>query len=212
MGDDGSVKTKTLPDTDVLVAWRGKARASSLFRNCSRGTSLAHLQTREMAAMVHLLDLIYEYQLLTTKQGQMGIVLDETERARLSGLRQLLLGETRPTGRRDLPRLVLPIEVQFTVPGGFGAGDVVNVSGSGVAIRTSRPPMIGTRILLRLVSLSQGAEYAFPGRVIWRSTTTRQMGIAFDGIPTKTPRLALPRGAWERSIRFGSPRLRHAVA
>src|SRR5688500_2335942 len=132
--------------------------------------------------MLHLLDMIYEYQLLRTKEERLQIPLDDEERARVIGLERLLVGDPPPRGeaRRKTPRLLEPLPVQFTLPGGFGSGEIRNISGGGMAIVTARPPAIGTRTIVRVADATAGVEYVFPGRVVWRAVDGKPtMGVAF---------------------------------
>jgi hypothetical protein len=159
--------------------------------------------------MRNLFDLIYEYQLLRGKQDHLEVPLDEDERARLVGLAQMLLGERQgDSGLRGMPRVPMPTHVEFTQPGGFESGEVKNASGSGLAIATRRPPIEGTRIIVRVEDSAHAVEYFFPCRVIWRRTNSQMgMGLAFDGVPTRTSLFAdEDTGVWRRRLRLGDGR------
>lgn len=156
--------------------------------------------------MRNLLEMIYEYQLLRSKQLHLSIDLDEGERVRLMGLYRLLQGETiDPTSRRELVRVKLPMPVHFTLPGGFESGEIRDLSGGGFCIATARPPAEGTRIVVRVAHPDDGAEYVFPCRVVWRAARgPGRMGVEIDGVPHRSAVLAGDdTGVWRRSLRFG---------
>jgi hypothetical protein len=159
--------------------------------------------------MRNLLEMIFEYQHLRVKQDQLGIPLDDAERARLLGLGQMLAGE-KVNARGDqsgraFPRAAVPMQVQFTLPGGFETGEVKNVSGSGLAIATARPPQPGTRVIVRVADHTKATEYFFPCRVVWRRLSPLPgMGVSFDGVPTRSSLFGEEgSGVWTQSIRLG---------
>jgi len=160
--------------------------------------------------MVNLLDSIYEYQSLLHRSESMEIPLDAEERARLEGLRRLLRGDylgLAANQNSDEPR---PVPVQLTVPGGFATGEVRSMSAKGMALVSNRPISEGMRTILRVADPLRGFEYVFPGRVVWRSG--RILGVAFDGLPSKTPFL-VPTDSWRPGrVRFGPGRSRPLVA
>ena len=159
--------------------------------------------------MRNLLEMIFEYQLLTAKQDHLEIALDDDERARLFGLGQLLAGESGDSdrGQRAMPRLPLPGTISFTLPGGFASGDVKNVSGKGLAIATPRPPAIGTRVILRVVDETAGCEYFFPCVVVWsRRSPMPGMGVQFDGVPTRSDYVRDEESGVWASTQIGEPR------
>lgn len=153
--------------------------------------------------MKNLFEMIYEYQLLRGKQDQLDVPLDDDERARLHGLSRLLTGES-DGGRRAMPRAPVPARVVYTLPGGFETGEIKNLSGSGLAIATARPPLPGTRIVVRVED--GGVEYFFPCRVVWRRLASNLgMGVAFDGVPTRSQVFTAEEntGVWRRSFKLG---------
>lgn len=150
---------------------------------------------------MNLLDIVYEYQNLLHRQQSIGLPLGAHERARLFGLDRLLRGDYMGSGRTEMTRLLHPIPAQFTRPGGFGAGEIRDVNGNGMAIVTSQPSVIGTRTAVRIADPLGGAEYLFPGQVIWVQNLV--MGVAFDGMPTKAPFLLPTPTKWRRDVRFG---------
>lgn len=157
--------------------------------------------------MRSVLEIIYEYQLLRWKQERLDVPLDDEERARLLGLGQLLSGDG-DRGRRAMPRLPFPTNVSFTLPGGFESGKVKNLSGSGIAIATPRPPAAGTRIIVRMLDEAARSEYCFPCRVVWsRRTPPPGMGVAFDGVPSKSVYASDAHiRVWTRTLDVGDPR------
>ena len=164
--------------------------------------------------MRNLLDLIYDYQLLRTKEQKLSIELDGDERAQLLGLSRML-GERTPsaTSRRAMPRVPVPLPSQFTLPGGFESGEIKNLSGGGMLIATPRPPMPGTRVVVRIAEPTGGREFFFPCRVVWRVSGPRgRMGVVFDGIPTRDAFLQETTGVWRRSMRLGDQRVVPMVA
>lgn len=154
----------------------------------------------------NVLEMIFEYQLLQAKQDRLEVPLDDDERARLSGLAQLLTGEGSH-GARAMPRLPFPKVVSFTLPGGFESGEVKNLSGKGVAIATARPPAVGASVIVRFVDEAEGCEYFFPCRVVWsRRSNLAGMGLVFDGVPTRSDYVSdEDTGVWRRALRIGDP-------
>ncbi len=153
--------------------------------------------------MKNLFEMIYEYQLLRGKQDHLDVPLDEEERARLIALSRLLTGEMEG-GRRTMPRAPVPARVVFTMPGGFESGEIKNLSGSGLAIATARPPAQGTRLVVRVED--GGVEYLFPCRVVWRRLAANVgMGAIFDGVPTRAVLFGNDEttGVWRRSMQIG---------
>lgn len=165
--------------------------------------------------MRNLLEMIYEYQLLRSKERHLSIELDDGERVRLMGLHRLLQGETiDPTSRRELARVKLPMSVQFTTPGGFESGEIRDLSGGGFCIATASPPGEDARIIVRVADASSGSEYVFPCRVVWRSQRgPARMGVEIDGVPHRSAVVtADDTGVWRRSLRFGDARGEPMVA
>ena len=156
--------------------------------------------------MRNFFELVYEYQLLKGKQDHLDVPLDETERARLVGLAQMLMGDGgSESGRRSMPRVPAPSRVEFTQPGGFEGGEIKNASGSGFALATRRPPSVGTRVVVRVEDTARALEYFFPCRVAWRRMgASPGMGVAFDGIPTRSSQFdGVDTGVWRRTLRLG---------
>ena len=168
-----------------------------------RGNPVAGTRRKTMK---NLFEMIYEYQHLRGKQDHLDVPLEDGERARLVGLEQLLSGEAVGDARRSMPRLPVPTRVLFTLPGGFETGEIKNVSGTGLAIATRRPPEIGTRIVVRVEEGTSGVEYFFPCRVVWRRMAANVgMGVAFDGVPGRSLSFGDDEssGVWTRQLRLG---------
>ena len=119
--------------------------------------------------MRNLLEMVYEHQLLRSKEQDLDITLDDSERVRLMGLHRLLQGETPDTRQRKFARVRMSIPVQFTRPGGFESGEIRDIGGGGFMILTSRAHDVGTRIIIRIEDPRTGSEYVFPCVVRWRA-------------------------------------------
>lgn len=158
--------------------------------------------------MNEFFEMVYEYQLLLAKEAKLAIPLDDEERTRLFGLERLLSGDA-PTRdpRRIMPRVASPLSVQFTLAGGFGAGQVLNASGGGLAFATSVLAPLGARTIVRLGLAASGLEYVFPCRVVWAQREPHSaLGVAFDGVPSRTLLLAGTSGDWLVPPLFGARR------
>ena len=137
--------------------------------------------------MRNLLSMIYEHQLLRSKERDLDIVLDDAERVRLMGLARLLRGETPDPRQRVFARVKMTLPVQFTRPGGFESGEIRDLSGGGFLILTARPQEIGTRVIVRVEDPQAGCEYVFPCVVRWRALRgPGRMGVALDGVPSRS--------------------------
>ena len=158
--------------------------------------------------MNEFFEMVYEYRLLLAKEEKLAIPLDDDERTRLFGLERLLSGDTPSRDpRRAMPRVASPLGVQFTLAGGFGAGQVLNASGGGLAIATTSPGALGSRTIVRLDLPPAGIEYVFPCRVIWMHEDAQSgMGVAFDGVPSRTLMLDPSSGVWRIPLQFGARR------
>lgn len=162
---------------------------------------------RRHHTMDDVFSLLFEYRLLVGKE-QVGVPLEDAERTRLIAAVRLLSGEVPRRDRRAMPRVHSPVRAQFTLPGGFGDGEVLNVSGGGMAIATRHLVDVGTRCIVRVAR--EASEYVFPCRVVWSATDpTAGMGVAFDGLPSRT--MLRPSGVWQLSLRFG-PRDKEPIA
>ena len=158
--------------------------------------------------MNEFFEMIYEYRLLLAKEEKLAIALDDEERARLTGLERLLSGDAPDRDpRRGMPRVPAPVGVQFTLAGGFGAGQLLNVSGGGFAIATRALGPVGARTIVRLSLPATGIEYVFPCRIIWVHVDAQSgMGVAFDGVPSRTLVRGRSSGTWTMPIQFGARR------
>jgi hypothetical protein len=164
--------------------------------------------------MRNLLEMIYEYQLLESKEQKLDIALDEGERVRHMGLFRLLQGEVPDPRSRRFRRVKLPMPVQFTRPGGFETGEIRDLSGGGFCIATPRPPEPGTRLVVRVADPARATEYVFPCRVVWRARRgPGRMGVEIDGVPHASDFFGdETTGVWRRSMRFGKGRDEPLVA
>ncbi|MCS6797237.1 MAG: hypothetical protein NZ898_01685 [Myxococcota bacterium] len=149
-----------------------------------------------------LLDIVYEYQMLRARGDLSGPPLDESERARLRGLTSLLRGESLDGAAP--PSAEGPLPVQFTVPGGFGSGQVRALGADGLIVESARTLSPGTRTVLRATDVRLGQEYVFPCRVVW--TNGPAMGMAFDGLPARAPHRGGGPTSWRPVPRFGARR------
>ncbi|HJL19810.1 MAG TPA: PilZ domain-containing protein [Sandaracinaceae bacterium LLY-WYZ-13_1] len=164
--------------------------------------------------MRSLIDMIYEYQLLSGKERKLDIALDDDERVRRMGLFRLLQGEVPDTRNRRFARAQLRMSVQFTRPGGFESGETRDLSGGGFCIATPKPPEPGTRLVVRVAEPAAGTEYVFPCRVVWRTRRgPARMGVEIDGVPHCADFFGdETTGVWRRSVRFGGDRDEPLVA
>ena len=156
--------------------------------------------------MFDIIELIWEYQMLLWKSESLGVALLDDERGRLIGLGKLL--EARDPGAarngRRSARVRLRGPVQYTVPGGFAAGELCDVGGGGLSMTVRRALGVGVRTLIRLVDPVGGCEYTFPARVVWAASGRRPvLGLVFDGVPLRTIFNAQPLGAWRADLRLG---------
>ncbi len=156
--------------------------------------------------MRNLLEMIYEHQLLRSKERNLAIPLDAGERVRLMGLERLLKGERPDAAARRFVRVRLPMEAQFTRPGGFGSGEIRDLGGGGFCVETRRPPDVGTRLILRVEDARRGLEYVFPCVVAWRARAGRwRMGLALDGVPSQAPLFGDESSdVWRRGMPLGA--------
>lgn len=164
--------------------------------------------------MRNLLEMIYEYQRLRSKERNLEIPLEPAERAREMGLARLLQGERPDLRQRRFVRVRLPMDVQFTRPGGFESGEIQDLSGGGFRIATPRPPEAGTRLVVRVEDNRCGLEYVFPCVVVWRATVgPGRMGVAFDGVPNRAPLFGDEQSdVWRRTMVLGDAKDETLVA
>lgn len=154
--------------------------------------------------MRNLLEMIYEHQLLRSKERDLDIVLDDAEKVRRMGLHRLLQGETPDTRNREFARVRMSLPVQFTRPGGFESGEIRDLSGGGFLILTAKSQEPGTRIIVRVEDPRAGCEYVFPCVVKWRARRgPGRMGVALDGVPNRSDLFEESTGVWRKSLRLG---------
>lgn len=164
--------------------------------------------------MRNLLEMIYEYQLLRSKERNLDIALDDAERVRAMGLARLLQGERPDGGNRRFARVRLAMDVQFTRPGGFGVGEIRDLSGGGFCIATAKTPQVGTRLIVRVEDAGRGTEYVFPCVVVWRASRgPGRMGVRLDGVPHQAPIFGEESSdIWRKSITLGDDKDETLVA
>lgn len=83
--------------------------------------------------------------------------------------------------RRSGPRVTVGIPVQYRFGNTVAAAVTLNVSHSGVAIRTTSPLDAGTRLRVRFKLPGTDAETEANGRVVW-SHRRLGMGIQFEAV------------------------------
>ncbi|MEZ4254772.1 MAG: PilZ domain-containing protein [Polyangiales bacterium] len=150
--------------------------------------------------MQSILESVFEYQSLLARHTHLGLELDDEERARFLGLRQLLRGEWLETDdKRRGSRFPEHAQVEFTTPGGFGAGTLKDVCGGGMAVVSDVALRPGMRTVLRVQDEERASEYIFPCRIVWRAGQV--IGVAFDGVPSRTGW-----GPWPGEFRFDRKR------
>lgn len=149
-----------------------------------------------------LLRQLFEFQRLWSKQCRLGTGARAADRVRMLSLRAVFSEYSALL--RGVPSRRWRVPVAFTVPGGFANGILVDVHEGSLSIRTRRPPLVDSRLLVRCATPK--AEYLFPCRVIWRLGKRRaRFGAALDGAPTRSlPSRAGADGAPE-SKPVGSP-------
>ena len=156
--------------------------------------------------METLLDLIHEFRSLEAERAPTA-----ESRARWLGLRSLLVGDT---AFESTPTTALAAShaVSFTVPGGFGRGEIRTLSGEGVVIVTRKPPAIGTRLLVRIEDRT-GDALILPAVVAYRGRTHfGSFGARFDGAPERIISDGTPAIGWQPMLRFSRTRAETGVA
>lgn len=147
--------------------------------------------------MRELMDLLIEW--LALSDAEVGVDgLGPTERARWMALRQLLPGD----GEAPRPRAEEPDEegtpVQLTADDAVVPGRLMGVSRDGFRVRTPRPQRVGRRVVVRVLVIRAGVEYAFPCVVAWSSPSA--MGLRFDGVAERASLRGVPRVSWNRPL------------
>lgn len=148
--------------------------------------------------MDEVIDMLFDYvQLAAKANGRTRAVLTPDERGRLLALTRMIPGDGSAPGPDDSDEDD-GVPVQLTAPGGFETARLVAVSRDGMRLRLAHPVAAGSATVVRVIAPTLGYEFAFPCRVAWCDSD--QMGIEFDGAPTKTPlALALTVG-WNRQL------------
>ncbi len=155
--------------------------------------------------MLDMIELIFEFQLLSGKRDLLGIPLTDEERGRVYGLGLLLDVASEGSGTQaPLVRPDIKSPVQFTTPQGFGVGYVRELGGMGLTIVTRKPLGPGQRTVVRLADPTGGREFVFPCKVVWsRPGPDPAMGLAFDGVPMRMSFRVPPPGEWSLGLRLG---------
>lgn len=155
--------------------------------------------------MLDMIELIFEFQLLSGKRDLLGIPLTDEERGRVYGLGLLLDVAAEGTGNQaPLTRPDIKSPAQFTTPQGFGVGHVRELGGMGLTIVTRKPLGPGQRTVVRLADPTGGREFVFPCKVVWsRPGPDPAMGLAFDGVPMRMSFRVPPPGEWSLGMRLG---------
>ena len=154
--------------------------------------------------MLDMIELIFEFQLLSGKRDLLGIPLTDEERGRVYGL-GLLLDVASEGGSNQAPlvRPEIKSPVQFTTPQGFGVGHVRELGGTGLTVVTRKPLGPGQRTVVRIADPTGGREFVFPCKVVWsRPGPDPAMGLAFDGVPMRMSFRVPPPGEWSLGMRM----------
>lgn len=148
--------------------------------------------------MDDIIDMLFDYvQLAAKSSGPTRTMLSAEDRGRLLALTRMIPGDGAAPGPDDSDEDD-GVPVQITAPGGFETARLVAVSRDGMRLRLAHPVDAGTATVVRVIAPTLGFEFAFPCRVAWCDRD--QMGVIFDGAPTKTP-LALALGiGWNRQL------------
>jgi hypothetical protein len=148
--------------------------------------------------MDDLIEMLFEYVDLASRANARGAVdLSASERATLLALTQWIPGD----GGAPSPREGDGdggLAAQWTGPDGFEVGRIVAISRDGLRMRLTHPMRAGAATIVRVTSASLGAEFAFPCRVAW--CDRRQMGLLFDGAPSRTALAATADVRWSRPL------------
>jgi hypothetical protein len=149
-------------------------------------------------AVTGLLHDVHAYQTLLARGQRLRIPLDPREAHQLRRLARGL-GEGQGTGTRHMPRVLCPLPVTLTLPGRFAQGRLRDVSGGGMRVRTDVPLAPGTDLLVQVAGALEGEEFVFPARVVWcRPGAVAELGLAFEGMPTRTAPTGSPHGRRRR--------------
>ena len=154
--------------------------------------------------MLDMIELIFEFQLLSGKRDLLGIPLTEEERGRVFGLGLLLdVPGEGASARAPLVRHDGRSPVQYTTPNGFGVGHAREIGGTGMTVSTRKPLGPGQRTVVRIADPTGGREFVFPCKVVWsRPGPEPAMGLAFDGVPMRMSFRVPPPGEWSLGLRM----------
>lgn len=140
--------------------------------------------------------------MLLAREGELQIPLNDVESARLARLERALGSHVPSVDERDVETwLPVPMPIQFTAQGAYGSGMVRNLTGGGMAVVTSEPPVLGQRLVVRVEDPTHGVEYVFPARVISRVVKgLPAMGVAFEGVPSQVRLGNRNSGVWRNDV------------
>jgi hypothetical protein len=137
--------------------------------------------------MAEKLEQVFEYRMLLSKARELLIPLSDEESTRLDRLGQRLPTGVPPLDDRDpLTTLSTPLAAEYVHAGRFQPCSVRNLSGAGLALVTTEPPVLGQRLLVHVRDQHRPIEYTFPARVVARVVRgVSGMSVAFEGLPTQ---------------------------
>jgi hypothetical protein len=146
--------------------------------------------------MDEIMDVIHEYVSLFARVAS-GEALVPSDRAQWLALSRLIPdnGDAPEPGDDDEQE---GIPVQITTPGGFDSAHLLAISREGMRICLARPLGLGASTIVRIIAPRTGLEYTFPCKVTWMSDG--MIGLAFDGMPGKTPLSKALLVGWRRPL------------
>ncbi|MDP3274245.1 MAG: PilZ domain-containing protein [Deltaproteobacteria bacterium] len=146
--------------------------------------------------MDDILEMVFDFVSLTERAKNTPASSDEL--AQRFALSRMIPGDGSAPGPDDTDQHSGGIPVQLTSPGGFESAHLVAVSRDGMRLRLAHPLRAGTVTIVRVIATSLGVELAFPCRVEWSDSD--QMGLAFDGVPSRIPLARALSVGWNRPL------------
>jgi hypothetical protein len=147
--------------------------------------------------MDDLIEMLFEYVDLASRTSARGVGLSTDERIKLLALTQWLPGDGGAPGPSDADGEG-GLHAQMTGPDGFESGRIVALSRDGLRVCLTHPMRAGSATIVRVMCPSLRAEFAFPCRVVW--CDRQQMGLRFDGAPSRTTLAADAEARWNRPL------------